>query len=408
MSPLHLRNLGFKGTNQRTEKACLEPEDLEGDTLDTVVNGKTLREIISTLPFTFQFNKNLKPEYLKDMDQVLQLHQLLKDLFQWSIDNKRFNLASHWAELVASFQKICFKQVGFKALIVITKGWNPTRHFRLLEVRENWIRDNRATIQAIEEQPTQTGKQHISGQESPFFTIPGSFQEKIRIQGQKQDRLQPEEERVRHNDPEAVIFGEGSAQEPEVAVNNSRISSPTNRNITATQIEHNIVTPESNLNSDTLWLQMSHNTEETQNQFSELEASHEGMKILIASMDKIVKNLQEGHAQLSKASEETNKRLNLVFKEQHHSKRDRDFQDQDIKNLFNVYHSMKPQPQGHFMDSPYHQDDIKPDSMLMNKSRSPSKYQDGDNMSYSEKEALKQLPEASRWPNSLELENMII
>ncbi|MBW0567534.1 hypothetical protein O181_107249 [Austropuccinia psidii MF-1] len=36
--------------------------------------------------------------------------------------------------------------------------------------------------------------------------------------------------------------------------------------------------------------------------------------------------------------------------------------------------------------------------MLMKKERSPSKYQDGDNMSYSEKEALKQLPEASSWP----------
>ncbi|MBW0493103.1 hypothetical protein O181_032818 [Austropuccinia psidii MF-1] len=59
---------------------------------------------------------------------------------------------------------------------------------------------------------------------------------------------------------------------------------------------------------------------------------------------------------------------------------------------------MKPQPQGHFMDNPYHQDDIKPDSMLMNKATSPSQYQYGDNMSYSEKEALKQIPEASSWP----------
>ncbi|MBW0567401.1 hypothetical protein O181_107116 [Austropuccinia psidii MF-1] len=61
---------------------------------------------------------------------------------------------------------------------------------------------------------------------------------------------------------------------------------------------------------------------------------------------------------------------------------------------------MKPQPPGHVMDDPYHQDDIKPDSMLMNKERSPSQYQDGENMSYSEKEALKQLLEASSWPKS--------
>ncbi|MBW0480482.1 hypothetical protein O181_020197 [Austropuccinia psidii MF-1] len=133
-------------------------------------------------------------------------------------------------------------------------------------------------------------------------------------------------------------------------------------------------------------------------QLSEHQASHERRKTLTASMDKIVKNLQEGHAQLSKASEETNERLNIVFEEKHHSKRDKDFLDQDIRKLFNVYHSMKPQPQGHVMDNPYTQEVIKPDAMLMNQGRSPSQYQDGDNMFYSEKEHLKQLPEASRWP----------
>ncbi|MBW0592770.1 hypothetical protein O181_132485 [Austropuccinia psidii MF-1] len=50
------------------------------------------------------------------------------------------------------------------------------------------------------------------------------------------------------------------------------------------------------------------------------------------------------------------------------------------------------------MKSPYQPDDIKSDSMLMNKARSPSQFQDGDGMSYSEKEALKRLPEASSWP----------
>ncbi|MBW0514333.1 hypothetical protein O181_054048 [Austropuccinia psidii MF-1] len=115
-------------------------------------------------------------------------------------------------------------------------------------------------------------------------------------------------------------------------------------------------------------------------------------------MDKIVKTLQEGHAQLRKASEQTNKRLNRVFEEQYHSRRDSDCLDQDIKNLFNVYHNMKPQPQGQVIDNPYHPDNIKPDAMLGNKARSPSQYQDSDNMSYSEKEALKQLPEASRCP----------
>ncbi|MBW0562250.1 hypothetical protein O181_101965 [Austropuccinia psidii MF-1] len=110
--------------------------------------------------------------------------------------------------------------------------------------------------------------QQIGGQESPFFTIAGSFQDKTRIQGQKQDHLQPEEGRVRLNDPEAVGFGERSAQEPELVVNDSRISIPLNRNETLTQIENNAVTPESNLKSDSLWLQMSQFAEQTQWQFA--------------------------------------------------------------------------------------------------------------------------------------------
>ncbi|MBW0516128.1 hypothetical protein O181_055843 [Austropuccinia psidii MF-1] len=45
--------------------------------------------------------------------------------------------------------------------MVITKGCNPTREFRLLEVRASRIRDNQATIQAIEEQLTQSGHTKI-------------------------------------------------------------------------------------------------------------------------------------------------------------------------------------------------------------------------------------------------------
>ncbi|MBW0466443.1 hypothetical protein O181_006158 [Austropuccinia psidii MF-1] len=77
------------------------------------------------------------------------------------MEKNRFNLESHWAEFGASCQKICLKEIEFKDLMVIKKGWNPTRQFRLLEVRENRLRENQATIQAIEEQLTQTGNTKI-------------------------------------------------------------------------------------------------------------------------------------------------------------------------------------------------------------------------------------------------------
>ncbi|MBW0499709.1 hypothetical protein O181_039424 [Austropuccinia psidii MF-1] len=149
---------------------------------------------------------------------------------------------------------------------------NPDRAY------SNFFRLTRSRPNQLSSGFTPLINQQISGQELPFFIIPGNFQEKKRKQGQKQDLLQPEEEKVRPHDPEAVGFGERSAQEPEVVVNNFRISSPITRNITPNQIEHNVVTPESNLNNDALWLEMSQYAEQTQKQFSELEASHEMKK----------------------------------------------------------------------------------------------------------------------------------
>ncbi|MBW0565702.1 hypothetical protein O181_105417 [Austropuccinia psidii MF-1] len=60
---------------------------------------------------------------------------------------------------------------------------------------------------------------------------------------------------------------------------------------------------------------------------------------------------------------------------------------------------MKPQTQGHVSgNTPYQEEDIKQDALLEKKPRYQSQYQDGDKMTSSEKEALKQLPEASSWP----------
>ncbi|MBW0467919.1 hypothetical protein O181_007634 [Austropuccinia psidii MF-1] len=42
--------------------------------------------------------------------------------------------------------------------------------------------------------------QQISGKDSPFFTIPGTFQENTRIKGKEQDFFEPKAERVRLHD----------------------------------------------------------------------------------------------------------------------------------------------------------------------------------------------------------------
>ncbi|MBW0502334.1 hypothetical protein O181_042049 [Austropuccinia psidii MF-1] len=230
-----------KGTSQRTKKACPEPEDLEEDTFDTVVDGKKLREILPTLPFTFQFNRNLKQDDWEDMDQVLQLHQLLKDLFQQEVQ-PGIPLGRNWRkfpEYLSQRDRIQ-RPYGNQQRRTTDPDIAYSDSSSLTRSRPNQLSSGFTPFR----------NQQISVQESPFFTIPGSFQEKTATQRKKQDHLQPKEERVRPNDPEAVGFGERSTQEPEVAVHNPRISSPINRNITFTQIEHNVVPPDSSLNSD--------------------------------------------------------------------------------------------------------------------------------------------------------------
>ncbi|MBW0529857.1 hypothetical protein O181_069572 [Austropuccinia psidii MF-1] len=184
--------------------------------------------------------------------------------------------------------------------------------------------------------------QHISGKESPLFTIPGSFQEKTRIQGQKQDLLQPKAERFRTNDPEDFGLCERSKQKPEIVVNTSRISSFTSRKITPTQTEHNVVTPESNINSDKLWLQMSQLSVQTQESLDDLKSLNEILQRNAILQEATTKAIQESCAQLNKASEETNKRLNQVFEEKHPCKKDRDCPDQDINKFFDVNQNITP------------------------------------------------------------------
>ncbi|MBW0495784.1 hypothetical protein O181_035499 [Austropuccinia psidii MF-1] len=67
-----------------------------------------------------------------------------------------------------------------------------------------------------------------------------------------------------------------------------------------------------------------------------------------------------------------------------------------MKEFFNACQKINPQSQGHFFGNiPHHQEAIKPDSQMEGNPGSPSNYQDGYNMTYFKKEALKNLSEAT-------------
>ncbi|MBW0490957.1 hypothetical protein O181_030672 [Austropuccinia psidii MF-1] len=143
-----------------------------------------------------------------------------------------------------------------------------------------------------------------------------NFKEKRRIKRKQQDFFQPKEEIVRPNDTEAVGLGERSTQEPEVVVNTSnRIICPATKNITPTEMEHSVVTPESNINSNELWLKMSSFQNQRQENFGKVQENNVRLEEFKASQKEIVKTLQERNSKLLKASEETNKILNQVLEE---------------------------------------------------------------------------------------------
>ncbi|MBW0498467.1 hypothetical protein O181_038182 [Austropuccinia psidii MF-1] len=236
--------LAYKGTNQSTEKACPGPEDLEEDTLDTVEHKTRVlqrygssssapptpqkfismehgqQEVQHDIPLGRTWSKF--PEDLSQRDRIQRPygnHQRLESHQEVQTPGGEGKQDKGESSHYPSYRRIADPDRAY------------SDSFRLKRRRPNQLSSVLTTFR----------NQHISGQESPFFTIPGSFQEKTRIQGQN---LQPEEERVGPNNPESLGFGERGSQEPEEAVNNSRISSPIDRNITPTQIEHNVVTPE--------------------------------------------------------------------------------------------------------------------------------------------------------------------
>ncbi|MBW0560878.1 hypothetical protein O181_100593 [Austropuccinia psidii MF-1] len=227
--------------------------------------------------------------------------------------------------------------------------------------------------------------QQISYQESPCFPIPDRIQERKRIIGQEKDFFQPLEERVRSYDPEIVGPAARITKKQQTAVNTSNAtSSPKIRNDISTQTKHNVVIPESTISSNTLWLQFSQFEEQTQKELERLHESVSRLQEAYTLQRKTIHTLQEDYTELYKASEDTKRILNKVLEEQNHYKRDREYLDQDIDKLFNYCQKMKPQTQGHVSrNTPYHQEDSKPDALLEKNPISQSQYQDGDKRTYS-------------------------
>ncbi|MBW0472389.1 hypothetical protein O181_012104 [Austropuccinia psidii MF-1] len=161
--------------------------------------------------------------------------------------------------------------------------------------------------------------QQSIGQESPLFTILGSFQENTRIKGQEKDYFKPEEEQIRPHDTEIVGLSQRSAHKPQKIVKTpDRISKPTIRNDIPTQNEDNVVTPKSNIKSNELWFKMSQFSEKTQKEFGKLHKDNVRLQELITLQNTTIHALQEVFAKLSKESKETNKGLNHVLEKKHH------------------------------------------------------------------------------------------
>ncbi|MBW0473656.1 hypothetical protein O181_013371 [Austropuccinia psidii MF-1] len=89
MSPVHLRNLGFQTKKPEDRKGLSRSRRPGGGHPGHSGGWQYIEGNYTHSPFPFQFNRNLKPEDWKDMNQVLQLHQLLKNLFNVAWTTRR-------------------------------------------------------------------------------------------------------------------------------------------------------------------------------------------------------------------------------------------------------------------------------------------------------------------------------
>ncbi|MBW0491048.1 hypothetical protein O181_030763 [Austropuccinia psidii MF-1] len=153
--------------------------------------------------------------------------------------------------------------------------------------------------------------QQISDKKSPYLPISGSIQERGRIIRKEQEFFQPEAERVGPYYKETFGPAERSTKKQQIVVNTFyEASSLRIKNNISTQMEHNSVTPEINLNSDQTWLKISQLVVKNQEKFYELHRSNLRLQELTILQEATVKAIQEICAKLSKSSEEKKSRLN--------------------------------------------------------------------------------------------------
>ncbi|MBW0550818.1 hypothetical protein O181_090533 [Austropuccinia psidii MF-1] len=205
MSPVHLRNLGFQRNQpedreglSRTRRPGRKPQTrgLEGYGSSfsaplipqrhfSMEHGQ--QEVQPSIPLGRTWGK--LPEDISQRDRLqrpygnhqrLESHQTVQTPGGEGKQDK--GESSHYP--------------GYRRTAELDRAYSDS--FRLTRSRPNQLSSGSTPFR----------KQKKSGQESPFFTISGSFPEKTRIQGQGQDLFQPKAERVRTNDPEAVVLGE--------------------------------------------------------------------------------------------------------------------------------------------------------------------------------------------------------
>ncbi|MBW0592423.1 hypothetical protein O181_132138 [Austropuccinia psidii MF-1] len=95
-------------------------------------------------------NSNPPGEACLESEKVILTHQLFKELLQWRMEDRGFNLEYHWKE-PESIGKVSLKEIFFKELMKIKTGLN-CKKFKILKGMAAMITENQATILAIADQ----------------------------------------------------------------------------------------------------------------------------------------------------------------------------------------------------------------------------------------------------------------
>ncbi|MBW0534992.1 hypothetical protein O181_074707 [Austropuccinia psidii MF-1] len=161
MSPVHLRNLGVPRSQPEDREGLSRTRRPERGNLGHSGGWQDMEGNYTHSAIHFTIQQEHQTMGLKGYGSGSSAPPTPQRTFSIENGQQEVQLRIPLGRTWSKFPEDMYQRDRLQRIYGKNKVWNPTRKFRLLEEMATRIRDNQATIQAIEEQLTQRGNTQI-------------------------------------------------------------------------------------------------------------------------------------------------------------------------------------------------------------------------------------------------------